>query len=55
MGNDSSTIDANQYVDQLLEKLKSTIETKINESYRYSQFLYIEDIIEWKNKIIMLI
>ena len=55
MGNDSSTIDANQYVDQLLEKLKSTIETKINESYRYSHFGNIEDIIEWKNKIIKLI
>ena len=54
MGNDSSTIDANQF-DQLLEKLKSNIETTINESYRYSHFSNIEEIIEWKNKIIKLI
>ena len=54
MGNDSSTIDANQF-DQLLEKLKSNIETTINESYRYSHFTNIEEIFEWKNKIIKLI
>ena len=55
MGNDSSRIDTSKYVDKLLESLKTSIDTKINESYKYSHFRNVEDIIEWKNKIIKLI
>jgi len=55
MGGDNSKVDIDKYVNNLLESLKSSIETKINDSYRYYHFIKQEDILEWKNKIIKLI
>jgi len=55
MGGDNSKVDIDKHVNNILESLKSSIETKINDSYRYYHFMEQQKILEWKNKIIKLI
>ena len=48
-------INNNYFLDEILQSLKSKINTEINNSYYNYQFRNMKDINNWKNEIIKLI